>query len=267
MRANKRHGMRVGLFDRGLDPEARRLAVDDASGVQLGIVDDDRAAVDRQAVIDARVRIRRPMRGSGAPVSVAAMRSPDRPAGAACVASTPREPRVASRRHVEATVGARRCDADERRTLDELPNQVVQPVGDLAGNELRRSTDNGAQLALVSDRPRRHLPSIAFVRKSIADRTSIAEVERMEHRSLGRTGCHVSRLCLGAMMFGAWATPTTTSRSASFTARSTRGSTSSTPPTSTTRGESEEIVGKALKGGATTSSSRRSAPPDERDRR
>src|ERR1700755_3099354 len=29
----------------------------------------------------------------------------------------------------------------------------------------------------------------------------------MEYRSLGRTGMHVSPLCLGAMMFGAWDEP------------------------------------------------------------
>ena len=27
----------------------------------------------------------------------------------------------------------------------------------------------------------------------------------MEHRPLGRTGVSVSKLCLGTMMFGAWA--------------------------------------------------------------
>ena len=57
----------------------------------------------------------------------------------------------------------------------------------------------------------------------------------MELRPLGRTGVSVSQFCLGAMMFGAWATPTTTSPSASSTRRSTRASTSSTPPTSTGR--------------------------------
>jgi aryl-alcohol dehydrogenase-like predicted oxidoreductase len=29
----------------------------------------------------------------------------------------------------------------------------------------------------------------------------------MEHRQLGRTGVSVSKLCLGAMMFGAWRQP------------------------------------------------------------
>ena len=39
----------------------------------------------------------------------------------------------------------------------------------------------------------------------------------MDHRPLGRTGVQVSKLCLGTMMFGAWATRTTTTRSASST--------------------------------------------------
>ena len=70
----------------------------------------------------------------------------------------------------------------------------------------------------------------------------------MEQRLLGRTGVTVSQLCLGAMMFGRGGTRTTTSRSGSSTPRWTPGSTSSTPPTCTRRGESEEIVGKALAG-------------------
>ena len=71
----------------------------------------------------------------------------------------------------------------------------------------------------------------------------------MKYRTLGRTGIKVSPYCLGAMMFGAAAAiPTTTTRSASSTRLWMQGSTSSTPPTGTARGESEEIVGKALKG-------------------
>ena len=72
----------------------------------------------------------------------------------------------------------------------------------------------------------------------------------MEYRNLGSTGVQVSPLCLGAMMFGAVGQPRPRRlRPRSSTGRSTRASTSSTPPTSTRRGESEEIVGKALAGG------------------
>ena len=45
----------------------------------------------------------------------------------------------------------------------------------------------------------------------------------MKYRTLGRTGMKVSPYCLGAMMFGGMATPTTTSRSASSTPPSTPG--------------------------------------------
>ena len=58
-------------------------------------------------------------------------------------------------------------------------------------------------------------------------------IDTSAYRPLGTTGLKVSPLCLGAMMFGASATPTTTTRSGSSTARSTPASTSSTPPTST----------------------------------
>jgi len=34
--------------------------------------------------------------------------------------------------------------------------------------------------------------------------TLVSNVRRMDQRTLARTGVHVSPLCLGAMMFGAW---------------------------------------------------------------
>ena len=56
----------------------------------------------------------------------------------------------------------------------------------------------------------------------------------MNHRQLGRTGVQVSPLCLGAMMFGAWGNPDHDDVDRDHPrARSTPGSTSSTPPTST----------------------------------
>ena len=71
----------------------------------------------------------------------------------------------------------------------------------------------------------------------------------MEHRTLGRTGVSVSPLCLGTMMFGAWGnTGSRRDRSASSTARSTPGINFVDTADVYSRGESEEIVGKALKG-------------------
>jgi aryl-alcohol dehydrogenase-like predicted oxidoreductase len=54
----------------------------------------------------------------------------------------------------------------------------------------------------------------------------------MEYQPLGRTGVRVSKLCLGAMMFGDWETKITMAVSRSFAERSAPGSTSSTRPTS-----------------------------------
>jgi aryl-alcohol dehydrogenase-like predicted oxidoreductase len=71
----------------------------------------------------------------------------------------------------------------------------------------------------------------------------------MEHRTLGRTGVHVTPLCLGAMMFGGWGE---TDHEASI--RIIHGALEAGINFIDTadvysRGESEEIVGKALAGG------------------
>ena len=88
-------------------------------------------------------------------------------------------------------------------------------------------------------------------RLSIRERWRCAgRLATMDYRALGRTGIQVSPLCLGAMMFGAVGQPRPRRVDPDHPrARSTRASTSSTPPTSTRAGESEEIVGKALAGG------------------
>ena len=70
----------------------------------------------------------------------------------------------------------------------------------------------------------------------------------MEFRELGATGVEVSKLSLGAMMFGAWGNPDHDDGIRIIHAALDAGSTSSTPPTSTRPGENEEIVGKALAG-------------------
>ena len=55
----------------------------------------------------------------------------------------------------------------------------------------------------------------------------------MEYRGLGRTGVHVSPLCLGAMMFCAWGERDHDASIKIIHQRWTLASTSSTPPTST----------------------------------
>ncbi|HEV3322650.1 MAG TPA: aldo/keto reductase [Solirubrobacteraceae bacterium] len=71
----------------------------------------------------------------------------------------------------------------------------------------------------------------------------------MEQRTLGRTGIHVSPLCLGAMMFGAWGEPDH-DVAIRIIHRALDGGINFIDTADVySRGESEEIVGKALGGG------------------
>ncbi len=70
----------------------------------------------------------------------------------------------------------------------------------------------------------------------------------MEHRPLGRTGVSVSKLCLGAMMFGAWGNPDHDESIRIIHAALDGGLNFIDTADVYSAGESEEIVGKALKG-------------------
>ncbi len=70
----------------------------------------------------------------------------------------------------------------------------------------------------------------------------------MEHRNLGATGVKVSPLCLGAMMFGAWGNPDHDESIRIIHAALDAGLNFIDTADVYSRGESEEIVGKALKG-------------------
>src|SRR3954454_6538405 len=71
----------------------------------------------------------------------------------------------------------------------------------------------------------------------------------MEHRTLGRTGVHVTPLCLGAMMFGAWGN-TDHDESVRIIHRALDAGINFIDTADVySRGESETIVGKALAGG------------------
>jgi aryl-alcohol dehydrogenase-like predicted oxidoreductase len=70
----------------------------------------------------------------------------------------------------------------------------------------------------------------------------------MELRSLGRTGVKVSPLCLGAMMFGAWGEQDHDESVRIIHAALDAGINFVDTADVYSRGESEEIVGKALKG-------------------
>src|SRR4051794_26203036 len=71
----------------------------------------------------------------------------------------------------------------------------------------------------------------------------------MEHRTLGRTGVEVSSLCLGAMMFGAWG-ETDHDESIRIIHRALDAGINFIDTADVySRGESEQIVGKALANG------------------
>src|SRR5881628_3097988 len=70
----------------------------------------------------------------------------------------------------------------------------------------------------------------------------------MEYRNLGSTGVQVSPLCLGAMMFGAWGEPDHDKSIAIIDRALDAGINFIDTADVYSRGESEEIVGKALKG-------------------
>jgi aryl-alcohol dehydrogenase-like predicted oxidoreductase len=71
----------------------------------------------------------------------------------------------------------------------------------------------------------------------------------MEHRTLGTTGMQVSPLCLGAMMFGAWGNPDHDESVRIIHRALDAGINFIDTADVYSRGESEEIVAKALAGG------------------
>src|SRR5215203_5600502 len=71
----------------------------------------------------------------------------------------------------------------------------------------------------------------------------------MEYRNLGTTGMQVSPLCLGAMMFGGWGEPDHDKSIAIIHRALDAGINFIDTADVYSRGESEEIVGKALAGG------------------
>jgi aryl-alcohol dehydrogenase-like predicted oxidoreductase len=70
----------------------------------------------------------------------------------------------------------------------------------------------------------------------------------MEYRPLGRTGVQVSKLCLGTMMFGAWGNPDHDDSTRVIHAALDAGVNFVDTADVYSAGESEEIVGEALKG-------------------
>ena len=76
----------------------------------------------------------------------------------------------------------------------------------------------------------------------------------MNYRTLGTTGTKVSPLCLGAMMFGDWGNPDHDDCIRIIHRALDAGINFIDTADVYSRGESEEIVGKALAGGGATTS-------------
>ena len=79
-------------------------------------------------------------------------------------------------------------------------------------------------------------------------RGSRATLRHVEHRQLGRTGVEVTPLCLGAMMFGAWGNTDHDDSIRIIHEALDAGINFIDTADVYSRGESERIVGKALKG-------------------
>src|SRR3954466_6281628 len=77
----------------------------------------------------------------------------------------------------------------------------------------------------------------------------VCRVRSMDYRTLGRTGTKVSPLCLGAMMFGAWGNEDHDESIRIIHRALDAGINFIDTADVYSRGESEEIVGKALSGG------------------
>src|SRR3954451_7007468 len=71
----------------------------------------------------------------------------------------------------------------------------------------------------------------------------------MDYRALGHTGVEVSPLCLGAMMFGDWGNSDHDDSVRNIHRALDAGINSIAAAAVCSRGESEELVGKALAGG------------------
>src|SRR6201988_5077934 len=82
-----------------------------------------------------------------------------------------------------------------------------------------------------------------------SSRAGRTRVEVMNYRTLGTTGTKVSPLCLGAMMFGEWGNPDHDDGIRIIHRALDPGIHFIDPAGVYSRGESEEIVGKALAGG------------------
>ncbi len=121
------------------------------------------------------------------------------------------------------------------------------PVPDAFAQEHRRATgERQDRLTAASSPSTRSCVRVTSVASGRSDCTD--EEATMKYRAFGRTGVQVSRLCLGAMMFGAWGNPDHDESIAVIHAALDAGINFIDTADVYSAGESEEIVAKALQG-------------------
>ena len=135
-------------------------------------------------------------------------------------------------------------ETETKETLDAFADAIARDPargGGRPGDRARRALHH----ARAPARRGRRRPSGPVIRQPLLGASA-----RRRLTAASAAPVQVSPLCLGAMMFGGRATPTTTTASASSTRRSTaRHQLHRHGRLLYSRGESEEIVGKALAGG------------------
>src|SRR3954452_25228552 len=147
------------------------------------------------------------------------------------------ESRLTSAPSAASVANARPCSSDSASRIG------APPTGSPPSQPATRGPQRRPASVVAATSPG---ASVSFIRSSDIRPRRVAA---MEMRSLGRTGVQVSPLCLGAMMFGAWGN-TDHDDSIRIIHRALDAGINFIDTADVySRGESEEIVGKALEGG------------------
>jgi hypothetical protein len=201
------------------------------------------------------------------PISMSTMRSVA-PGGTQAATTAPSPARLGLVEHPELgepaarTAGSSRARRCSTRRAAAATARSGRRRTTLANTSARASTRSGpaGMIWIVTTRRVSGSPGR---NGSAAGRRRLAAVvpgdlgrQAMEYRTLGSTGVSVSTHCLGAMMFGAWGNTDVEDCVRIIHAALDAGINFVDTADVYSSGESEEIVGRALKGRATTSCSR-----------
>ena len=142
---------------------------------------------------------------------------------------------------VEEALMVEPTETETKETLDAFAEAIAAILREAAEDpEIARSAPYTT--------PVRRLDEVAAAKRPVIRRGRSA-LMAIEHRKLGATGVSVSPLCLGAMMFGAWGNTDHEDSIAIIHRALDAGINFIDTADVYSRGESEEIVGKALAGG------------------